>query len=408
MIGGNCLIGQSGGPTCVINSSLYGIIKEAKKHNEIHKVYGALNGIDGVINDKLVDLSMTDEHNLELLKQTPGAILGSVRYCLKADFNHKDYENILLTLKKHNIRYFFYIGGNDSMDTVHKLSKFLKDANYECYVLGIPKTIDNDLLFTDHTPGYGSAIKFIANSINEIKQDISCYRTGKVTIVEIMGRDTGWLTAGSKLATLNGNAPDLIYLPEMPFDMKDFLKKIKKIYDVKKKVLVCVSEEIKDGNGNYLLKTIDNSANDMFGHIQFGGVASTLADLVKKELDIPVRGIELNLLQRCSSNLVSYVDIKEAIACGSYALKKAIEGNTGKMVVLNRVKSDKYSIKYSLCDISKIANKTKYFPKEWIIDNCDISNEFIKYALPLIKKEYKCKYENGMLKFADLNIKEKV
>lgn len=395
----NLIIGQSGGPTCVINSSLYGIIKEVIKHPEITRMFGTLNGIEGVINDNLIDLANFDEENLELLKQTPGAILGSVRYCLDNDFNHISYQKIYQTFKKHHIRYFLYIGGNDSMDTVYKLNNFFQKINYECYVLGIPKTIDNDLLYSDHTPGYPSAIKFIANSINDIKQDISCYKNGKVTIVEIMGRDTGWLTAGSKLAMLANNAPDLIYLPEVTFDINNFINDVKKVYQTNKKVLVCVSEEIKDENGQYLLK--ETNTSDSFGHKQFGGVASSLAKIIQDKLHLPVRAIELNLLQRCFSSCMSNIDIKEAINCGKYAFKQILNKQTGKMVILKR-NPHKYQISYSLVNIEKIANKTKYFPKEWIINGHDISDEFINYAKPLIAKAYPCKCQNGLVKFAKL------
>ena len=399
----NLVVGQSGGPTCVINSSLYGVIKEAIKNEKIDKVFGALNGVDGLINDRLVTLNDLDNENLELLKQTPSAILGSVRYCLKDDFNHEDYDKILQTFKKHNIRYFLYIGGNDSMDTVMKLSKYFKESDYECYVLGVPKTIDNDLVKTDHTPGYGSAIRFIANTVHQVKEDTLCYKDGRMTIIEIMGRDAGWLTAGSKLACLNGNNPDLIYLPESVFDIDKFLRKVQEIYDRKRKVLVCVSEGIRNENGEYILNVIGNNVDsDVFGHAQLGGVANALAIFVKEKLNIPTRGIELNLLQRCSSNISSDSDIKEAANCGRHAVRYVTKQHTGKMVIMVRENSNSYKISYTLTDINQIANQIKFFPKEWIIDGCDISKEFIDYALPLINKDYKNKYENGMVKFASI------
>ena len=399
MLKGNCIVGQSGGPTCVINSSLLGVIKEAKKHHEIDIVYGALNGINGVINDNLVNLSNLDEENQELLKQTPSAILGSVRHCLAKEFTNPEYEKILATLKKHNIRYFFYIGGNDSMDTVSKLSTYFKMVDYECYVIGVPKTIDNDLIGTDHTPGYGSASKFISNTVHELKEDTNCYHKGRVTIVEIMGRDTGWLTASSKLASLNGNNPDLIYLPEVAFDLETFLNKVDKIFKKQQKVLVCISEGIRDENGKLFVGCNDS---DVFGHVQLGGAALTLTNIVKERLNLPVRAIELNLLQRCASNISSKVDIEEAQKCGEFAVKQALKKQTGKMVTMIRKTSNPYKISYCLRNIKEIANQTKYFPKEWIVDGCDISNEFIEYALPLMNKEYKAKYVNGILKFASI------
>ena len=399
----NLVVGQSGGPTSVINSSLYGVVKEALKNKNIGKVFGALNGVNGLINNNLVTLNDLDKENLELLKQTPSAILGSVRYCLKDDFSHPDYEKILNNFKENNIRYFLYIGGNDSMDTVMKLSKFFKEVDYECYVLGIPKTIDNDLVETDHTPGYGSAIRYIANSVHQVKEDTNCYKNGRVTIVEIMGRDAGWLTAGSKLACLNGNAPDLIYLPEVVFDPEDFLKRVEEIYKVQKKVFVCISEGIKDKNGEYIINYNNSNAdNDVFGHIQLGGAATALTLLVKNRLNLPVRAVEFNLPQRCATNLSSHSDIYEAIACGKHAVKEVVNKQTGKMVIMVRENQEDYKISYKLTDINKIANQIKYFPLEWIIDGCDISNDFIAYALPLINKQYKNKYENGIVKFASI------
>lgn len=399
----NLVVGQSGGPTCVINSSLYGVIKEAIKNEKIDKVFGALNGVNGLINDRLVTLNDLDNENLELLKQTPSAILGSVRYCLKDDFNHEDYDKILQTFKKHNIRYFLYIGGNDSMDTVMKLSKYFKESDYECYVLGVPKTIDNDLVKTDHTPGYGSAIRYIANKVHQVKEDTNCYKNGRVTVVEIMGRDAGWLTAGAKLASLNGNNPDLIYLPEIAFDVEDFLVRVNKIYEKQKKVFVCVSEGIRDKNGEYIINyNASNNDNDVFGHIQLGGVATTLTMIVKNRLNLPVRAVEFNLPQRCATNLSSYSDIYEAANCGRYAVRYVTKQHTGKMVVMVRENSNSYKISYTLTDINQIANQIKFFPKEWIVDGCDISKEFIDYALPLINKDYKNKYENGMVKFASI------
>lgn len=403
MIKGNLVVGQSGGPTSVINSSLYGVIKQAIQTKEIDNVYGAINGVNGLIENKLIDLKLLDNENLELLKQTPSAILGSVRHRLPTNFDHEDYQKILKTCKENNIKYFLYIGGNDSMDTVMKLSKFFKEVNYECYVLGVPKTIDNDLTITDHTPGYGSAIRFIANSIHQVKEDTNCYKNGRVTIVEIMGRDAGWLTAGAKLASLNGNNPDLIYLPEVAFDLEDFLSRVEKIYKEKKKVFVCISEGIKDKNDQYVINLLgQNSDNDAFGHAQLGGAALALTSIVKDRLNIPVRAVELNLLQRCASSLSSNSDILEAANCGKYAVKQVVKKENEKMVVMKRISNEPYKITYELTDINIIANKIKYFPKEWIIDNCDISDEFIKYALPLINKPYKNKYENGMVKFATL------
>lgn len=403
----NCIVCQSGGPTSVINASLYGVIKEAKKHNQINNIYGALNGIVGVIEDKLIDLRKLDEENLDLLKQTPSAILGSVRHCLNTKFD-EEYKKILNVLQKHNIRYFYYIGGNDSMDTVAKLSAYLNEVQYSCFVIGIPKTIDNDLEITDHTPGYGSAIKYIASAINEIKEDTKCYIKGRVTIVEIMGRDAGWLTAATKLACLNQNAPDLIYLPEVAFDTEKFLQDVERIYQKQQKVLVCVSEGIKDKTGEYVQNQMRRYAvqKDKFSHIQLGGIAAYLTSLVKHKLNLPVRGIELNLLQRCASHIASESDIYEAIHCGEYAVIESLKQITGKVVIMRRENLKNYNLHYEMCDVNQIANKVKFFPKEWILNENDIHFDFISYALPLMDKQYHCIWKNGMVAYTKLNQKE--
>ena len=401
---GSCIVLQSGGPTAVINASLYGVIKEVKKSKNITNFYGSLNGIFGVINKNLIDLNNQNDEELELLKATPGAILGSARLCLPEDLSDEIYQQILETLIKLDVRYMFLIGGNDSMDTANKLSKFLKKVNYECNVLGVPKTVDNDLSMTDHSPGYGSAIKFVGNVFAEMKEDISCYKEGKVTIIEVMGRDAGWITAGSKLASLNGKGPDLIYLPELAFDYDVFLKEVSEIYKKQRHAVVAISEGIKDTNGNYVLnKLVKDNSDDLFGHTQLGGAAAVLATMVKQQLKLLVRNVELNLPQRCASHIVSQTDVKEAIKCGQSAVKFALKGETGKMVSMQRVSENPYKIGYTCIDLDEIANKVKEFPLSWIINGNDISNEFINYALPLIKGELKANYHNGIVRFANLN-----
>ena len=401
---GSCIVLQSGGPTAVINASLYGVIKEVKKSKNITNFYGSLNGIFGVINKNLIDLNNQNDEELELLKATPGAILGSARLCLPEDLSNETYQQILETLIKLDVRYMFLIGGNDSMDTANKLSKFLKKVNYECNVLGVPKTVDNDLSMTDHSPGYGSAIKFVSNVFAEMKEDISCYKEGKVTIIEVMGRDAGWITAGSKLASLNGKGPDLIYLPELAFDYDVFLKEVSEIYKKQRHAVVAISEGIKDTDGNYVLnKLVKDNSDDLFGHTQLGGAATVLATMVKQQLKLPVRNVELNLPQRCASHIVSQTDVKEAIKCGKKAVKFALKGETGKMVSMQRVSENPYKIGYTCIDLDEIANKVKEFPLSWIINGNDISNEFINYALPLIKGELKANYQNGIVRFANLN-----
>ena len=401
---GSCIVLQSGGPTAVINASLYGVIKEVKKSKNITNFYGSLNGIFGVINKNLIDLNNQNDEELELLKATPGAILGSARLCLPEDLSDEIYQQILETLIKLDVRYMFLIGGNDSMDTANKLSKFLKKVNYECNVLGVPKTVDNDLSMTDHSPGYGSAIKFVGNVFAEMKEDISCYKEGKVTIIEVMGRDAGWITAGSKLASLNGKGPDLIYLPEIAFDYDVFLKEVSEIYKKQRHAVVAISEGIKDTNGNYVLnKLVKDNSDDLFGHTQLGGAAAVLATMVKQQLKLLVRNVELNLPQRCASHIVSQTDVKEAIKCGKNAVRFALKGETGKMVSMQRVSENPYKIGYTCIDLDEIANKVKEFPLSWIINGNDISNEFINYALPLIKGELKANYHNGIVRFANLN-----
>lgn len=401
---GACLVFQSGGPTSVINSSLAGVIETALKEKKyITDVYGSLNGILGILNDNLIDLSKEDKKEIKRLLNTPSAALGSARHLLPSDLNDPKYDSLLLQLQKYNIRYIFVNGGNDSMDSASKLHNFCASRNYKCNIIGIPKTIDNDLINIDHTPGYGSACKYIATTLAEIKADINCYAKGRVTIVEIMGRDAGWLTASSKLACLTNNGPDLIYLPEASFNMDEFLDKVSKIYSKEQKVLVAVSEGIKDETGEYIVKKYAlNTSSDAFGHIQLGGVSSILANIVSEKLNLSTRNIELNLPQRCASHCASLTDIKEAYNCGKHAVKLAVLGNSNYMVTMKRNQSNKYNISYDKTDLSSVANSIKYFPQEWIIDGCDISKEFIDYALPLIQGTLKTNNKDGLPVFANL------
>ncbi|MCR5741454.1 MAG: 6-phosphofructokinase [Gammaproteobacteria bacterium] len=397
----NLLVIESGGPTSVINSSLYGAYKEGSKHYKT--VYGAKYGIEGLIKDELINISEVPDDKLVLLKQTPGAALGSARHKLSKDFSDPEYEAILENVIKHEIDGIVIIGGNDSMDTTDKLSRYFAQNNYKCDIMGCPKTIDNDLVKIDHCPGYPSAMKYIVNEINAIKQDSFSYNRGKVIIVEIMGRDAGWLTASSKLATLDNNYPDLIYLPEIPFDIEEFVSSVEAVYKRKKKVLACVSEGVRDKDGRYIM-TYSNSTlrNDEFNHLQLGGVASVLSGIINDRLNVPTRGIELNALQRCSSFIASKVDVDEAYRCGREAVKALVKGINGKMVSFKRVEGDEYKVKYELKDIHEIANKVKEFPKEWIIGCHDVSEDFIGYAVPLMNKEVKPKYKDGVVEFIKL------
>ncbi len=397
------IIGQSGGPTTVINASLQGIIEAALSNPNIEHIYGALNGIEGILNKNIIDFRNEDLDNIQLLKNTPSSILGSVRFKLNDyTIDENVYKEIVCVLKDYNIGYFFYIGGNDSMDTCNKINEYFKYINFDCKVVGVPKTIDNDLVLTDHAPGYGSSIKYIATTTAEIYQDTSAYTTGRVTIVEIMGRDAGWLAAGSKLASLVNCGPDLIYLPEVAFDIENFLLRVNQIYNKKKRVLVAVSEGITDKDGEYILKHRLFNNEDNFGHLQLGGVGQVLAQIVNTRLDLPIRSVELNLPQRCASHIASLTDLKEAYLCGYNALKMALNGNTGIMVAMKRI--DNYNIDYVPVKLVDVANFVKKVPLEYIDTiNANIHDSFIEYALPLIQGEPTIRYENGFPKFAKLN-----
>lgn len=404
---GACIIGQSGGPTSVINASAYGCIKTALENENITKVYGALNGIKGVLNDNLIDMSKEDADELALMLQTPSSALGSCRYKLKdPDVDDTDYKRILEIFRKYDVRYFFYNGGNDSMDTCNKISKFMLKNGYECRVMGIPKTIDNDLTGTDHCPGYGSAAKYIATSLMEIYHDARVYDTGMITIVEIMGRNAGWLTAAAALASHKGCGPDLIYLPEVAFDIKSFTEKVKDIYAKNGKCIVAVSEGIKDKDGKYISEYGTDLAQtkDSFGHAQLGGLAAFLANYIKEQTGAKVRGIELSLLQRCAAHCASKNDVDESFASGKAAVENAVAGITDKMVGFERSYVDgKYVCNIKLFDLSIVANTEKKVPLEWLNETKDGLNEkFVEYALPLIQGEVNMVKEDGLPKFVKL------
>ena len=404
---GACIIGQSGGPSSVINASAYGAIKTALDSDVITKVYGACNGIKGVLDEKLMDMGKEDPKELEYMKYTPSSALGSCRYKLKdPSVDDSDYKRILEVFKKYDVRYFFYNGGNDSMDTCNKISKYCLKNGYECRVMGIPKTIDNDLAGTDHCPGYASAAKYIATSVMEVYHDAHVYDTGMVTIVEAMGRNAGWLTASAALANEKGFGADLIYLPEVPFDLESFIAKVKVIYEKTKKCLVVVSEGIKDKDGKYISEYGADLAQtkDSFGHAQLGGLASFLADTVKQATGAKVRGIELSLLQRCAAHCASQTDIDESFKAGKAAVTNAVKGVTDKMVGFERViKDGKYHCKIKLFDLTVVANAEKKVPLEWINKTGDgLNQKFIDYALPLIQGQTKLPYEDSLPRFVKL------
>ena len=401
---GACIIGQSGGPTSVINASAYGVIRTALDSDVITKVYGAEHGIKGVLNDRLIDMSFEDAAELENLLYTPSSALGSCRYKIAdPDVDDTDYKRILEIFKKYDVRYFFYNGGNDSMDTCNKISKYMQKTGYECRVMGVPKTIDNDLFGTDHCPGYASAAKYIATSCMEVYQDARVYDTGMICIIEIMGRHAGWLTAAAGLATAAGAGPDLIYLPETDFDMDKFLAEVKKVYEEKGNCMVAVSEGIHYADGTFVSEA-KTSATDGFGHAQLGGLAALLAEKVKGATNAKVRGIELSLLQRCGAHLASQTDIDESFMSGKAAVENAVAGLTDKMVGFERVTEDgKYVCRTKLFNLTDVANTEKKVPLEWInAEQNGVTQAFVDYALPLIQGETKLKKENGLPRFAKL------
>ncbi|MFI3208289.1 MAG: 6-phosphofructokinase [Eubacteriales bacterium] len=389
---GNVIVGQSGGPTAAINSSLAGVYRTARDRGA-KKVYGMRFGIQGLLEERYVDLSehIQNELDAELLKRTPAAYLGSCRF--KLPEIHEDmalYEKIFSILNKLEIEAFIYIGGNDSMDTIKKLSDYAIVTGHSTRFIGCPKTIDNDLALTDHTPGYGSAAKYIGTSVKEIIRDGLCleYPKGLVSIVEIMGRNAGWLTGAAALAQGEDcTGPDLIYLPEIPFDIKSFTKKIKELLKVKTSVVVAVSEGIKLADGSYVCEMGSNiDFVDAFGHKQLSGTASYLASYVAGEIGCKTRSIELSTLQRAGSHLASRVDILEAYQVGGAAVKAADEGDTGKMVVITRLSDDPYQSGTEVKDVHKIANDEKLVPRDWVIeDGTYVTNEFVSYVKPLIQ-----------------------
>ena len=389
---GNVIVGQSGGPTAAINSSLAGVYRTAKDRGA-QKVYGMLNGIQGLLQERYIDLSDYIKNDLdsELLKRTPAAFLGSCRFKLPEIHEDKEvYEKIFAILEKHNIEAFIYIGGNDSMDTIKKLSDYAIVTGHPTRFIGCPKTIDNDLALTDHTPGYGSAAKYIGTSVKEIIRDSFCleYKNGLVSIVEIMGRNAGWLTGAAALAKGEDcPGPDLIYLPELTFDIEAFGNKVKELLSQKPAVVVAVSEGIRLADGRYVCE-LGQSTDfvDAFGHKQLSGTANYLASYIAGEIGCKTRAIELSTLQRSASHCASRIDILEASQVGGAAVKAADEGDSGKMVVLNRISDDPYQCGTEVKDVHKIANDEKLVPREWVNEEGTyVTDEFVNYVRPLIQ-----------------------
>lgn len=389
---GNVIVGQSGGPTAAINSSLAGVYRTAKDRGA-QKVYGMLNGIQGLLQERYIDLSdyIKSDLDSELLKRTPAAFLGSCRFKLPEIHEDKEvYEKIFAILEKHNIEAFIYIGGNDSMDTIKKLSDYAIVTGHPTRFIGCPKTIDNDLALTDHTPGYGSAAKYIGTSVKEIIRDSLCleYKNGLVSIVEIMGRNAGWLTGAAALAKGEDcPGPDLIYLPELTFDIEAFGNKVKELLSQKPAVVVAVSEGIRLADGRYVCE-LGQSTDfvDAFGHKQLSGTANYLASYIAGEIGCKTRAIELSTLQRSASHCASRIDILEASQVGGAAVKAADEGDSGKMVVLNRISDDPYQCGTEVKDVHKIANDEKLVPREWVnAEGTYVTDEFVNYVRPLIQ-----------------------
>ena len=397
----NIAAAQSGGPTCAINASLAGVFSEASRNEQIDKIYGSINGIEGIINDRLVEMSSIIKSNkdLELLKLTPSTVLGSCRFKLPdADDNSEVYEKIISCFKRNNIDIFFYIGGNDSMDTVCKLSEYFKKNNINVKVIGIPKTIDNDLMCTDHTPGFGSAAKYVAATVQEIARDSSVYSVKSVTVVEIMGRDAGWLTASTCVLKANDeNAPHLIYLPETPFSVERFLEDVKRMLVEHNAVVVAVSEGLKLSDGEYAAEEFQSGHDDAFGHKYLSGIGKCLENIVRKEIGCKVRSIELNVMQRCASHMASKTDVDESVKIGEEAVKAAVKGETGKMMAFKRISDRPYFSEIVTVDAKEVANKERLFPKEWINNQGNNVTAFaLDYFLPLIQGEVNVFMENGM------------
>lgn len=399
-IKGNAVVGQSGGPTAAINATLSGVIRGFLALGE-GKIYGMRNGMEGFAKEDLVDLNerFADPNELELLEMTPAAALGSCRKKL-SDPNEDAayYEQIFSIFRKYDIRYFFYIGGNDSMDTVAKLSAYSEKVDYPIALIGVPKTIDNDLVGTDHTPGFGSSAKYIAVTMAEIIRDCAVYTKKAVTVVEIMGRDAGWLTASSSIGRfVNGVEPDLVYLPERSFHMEEFLADVQAKLEEKPNVVVAVSEGLRFADGRYVGEGTQSGAADVFGHRYLAGTGKMLENVIKEKIGCKVRSIELNLPQRCASHLASATDLEESVRVGRAAVEAAIGGQSRVMMIMERASSDPYSIEIGCADIADIANRVKCVPSEFINARGNrVSDDCCRYLLPLIQGERSCVYRDGL------------
>lgn len=391
----NIAVAQSGGPTCAINASLVGVFRESLKVPEIDAIFGSVNGIEGIVNDHLIDLKsfIRTNDDIELLRQTPSTVLGSCRYKLP-DWNEDSsvYEKIVNTLKQRRIGAFFYIGGNDSMDTVNKLSRYFQEIDLDVKVIGIPKTIDNDLCVTDHTPGFGSAAKYVAATMREIVRDSSVYSMPSVTIVEVMGRHAGWLTASSAvLHALGETAPHLVYVPEAEFSLEGFMKDVRQEMAKHKAVIIAVSEGIEVPDG------VQSGVVDNFGHKYLSGIGKYLEDAVRSEIGCKVRSVELNVMQRCSSHICSKTDIDESEAVGAAGVRYALSGETGKVMIFRRVSDMPYAVVIESANAGEIANNEKFLPADFLTPSGNnISDNALSYFLPLIQGELNLVMEMGV------------
>jgi len=395
----NLIIAQSGGPTAAINATLLGVIQKAVTSGKIDKIYGALHGIKGLLAEEIIDLGpmMESTENMTLLSHTPAAALGSCRYKLKGD--PEEYGKIISILKKYGAGYFVYIGGNDSMDTVAQLSKYCRENGIDdIKVMGAPKTVDNDLCETDHTPGFGSAAKYIATTFAEIYRDISVYDMPAVTIVEVMGRHAGWLTAASCLAGINGQgAPGLVYIPEIPLTEEDFISHVQEKLKESPYLCIAISEGIKGPDGVLYSEKQESKGTDAFGHKMLSGAGKYLERLISRDIGCKVRSIELNLMQRCAGHIVSATDIEESKLLGQTALDRALNGVSGEMAAIRRVSDKPYKVVYESVSIDKVANNEKLVPRDWMNEKGNhVNQKMIDYLYPLIQGECNIQYKNGI------------
>ena len=402
----NCIVAQSGGPTAVINSSVVGLLRANNEIKAFDKVYAGLNGIEGILNGNIIDLSSFSEDEINEFRYTPSSGLGSCRYKMKhLEESTEEYDKLLDILKCNDIKAFFYVGGNDSMDTIAKLGKYAKKTGLDINFIGIPKTIDNDLMFTDHTPGFGSAAKFISTTALETYLDSSVYINNGIFILETMGRDTGWLAASACMARINGEPiADFIYLPEVAFDIEKFLTDVRQKFEEKNKVFIVVSEGLRNSEGKFITE-VKSQAHDKFGHAQLGGVGAYLKNLIiNSSITNRVKSLELGVLQRCAMHCASNIDLQEALEVGYSALKFALEGNSGYMVAIKRESNSPYKTSYFLVEANKIANNVKYFPTELINEEGNnIKEEALEYFLPLISGSPSLVIDNHLPKFKTIS-----